>query len=168
MPLIYYPNPLLKMVSEEVKEFNEDLTKLVSVMYDTMSEEVGCGLAAVQIGVLKRVIVIDLTRSGEGEKFALVNPKIVNSGDSLQVFDEGCLSVPDVYFPVERPETIELEYFNEHGEKFTKFFNGFLGTAIQHEIDHLNGIVFVDHLSKLKQNFYLKKYKKRHPELNGR
>lgn len=139
--VIKYPNKLLQETSIEVKYIDKKIKKLVEDMFDTMYENNGIGLAAVQIGVLKRVVVIDIENEG---KFALINPKIVGCSENKTTMQEGCLSVPNGYYSVERPEEVIVEYTGLDGENNRIEASGLLSKCLQHEIDHLNGHTIVD------------------------
>lgn len=139
--VIKYPNKLLQETSIEVKYIDKKIKKLVEDMFDTMYENNGIGLAAVQIGVLKRVVVIDIENDG---KFALINPKIVGYSENKTTMQEGCLSVPNGYYSVERPEEVIVEYTGLDGENNRIEASGLLSKCLQHEIDHLNGYTIVD------------------------
>ena len=160
-PLIILPDPLLRVVSKPFERFDADTKRLASDMLDTMYDAPGIGLAAVQIGVDRRMLVIDVAREGE-EKTPLVfiNPEVVASSDERSVYEEGCLSIPDYYAEVERPAEVTVEYFDVDGVKQTVKADGLLATCLQHEIDHLNGVLFIDHISRLKRDMVLKKLAK--------
>jgi peptide deformylase len=170
LPIILSPNPLLKQKSAPVEIIDESIKTLVQDMFDTMYASNGIGLAAVQVGVLKRIIVVDTewgsaryakegTVSG-GNPIALINPRILEHSEQLRDYDEGCLSFPAQYSSVTRPDTITVEYMDIDGETHNLHADGLLSTCIQHEIDHINGVVFVDHLSPLKRDVILRKMKK--------
>ena len=139
--VIKYPNKVLQETSIEVKYIDKKIKKLVEDMFDTMYENNGIGLAAVQIGVLKRVVVIDIENDG---KFALINPKIVGYSENKTTMQEGCLSVPNGYYSVERPEEVIVEYTGLDGENNRIEASGLLSKCLQHEIDHLNRYTIVD------------------------
>lgn len=156
--ILHYPDPLLRRKAEPVAEVTEDVRALVSDMAETMYNAPGIGLAAVQIGVLKRVVVIDLSEARNGLQ-VFVNPEIHES-DGEQILEEGCLSVPGVFEPVARAGRIRVRALDRDGRPFEIEATGLLATCIQHEIDHLDGKVFVDYLSRLKQQRIRKKLEK--------
>ncbi len=170
LPLIYSPDPLLKKISEPVAEVNDEIRQLLDDMVETMHDRQGIGLAAVQVGVLKRILVMDLgygskryaEAGGEGESnpIHMVNPEIVASSDEENIYEEGCLSFPGQFAEVIRPKMVTIEYLDYDGNKQRVDCDELLSTCVQHEIDHLNGITFVDHLSRVKRNMILKKLEK--------
>lgn len=156
--IITAPDPRLKQVSKPVERVDDDLRRLMDDMLETMYAAPGVGLAAVQIGVAKRVIVMDLAREGEKpEPRYFVNPEILWTSDELAVYEEGCLSVPEFYEDVERAARCRIRFLDYQGEIREMECEGMLATCIQHEMDHLKGILFIDHLSKLKRSMMLKK-----------
>ncbi len=159
--ILTVPDPLLKQVSTLVKAVDDALRALMDDMLETMYAAPGIGLAAVQIGVPKRVIVMDLSR-GEGERQPryFVNPEIVWRSEETQPYEEGCLSVPDIYDEVERPTRVRLRYLDYHGQAIEEEAEGIFAVCIQHEMDHLEGVLFIDHLSRLKRNRAVQKVKK--------
>lgn len=160
-PILTAPDPRLKAVSTDVETVDAEIRKLVDDMTDSMYAAEGIGLAAVQIGVAKRVIVIDLDqKEGKKNPRAFINPKILWASEEMAVFEEGCLSVPEIWDDVERPARIKAEYLDRDGNKQTLEADGLLATCLQHEMDHLNGILFIDHLSRLKRSMALKKLTK--------
>ncbi|MBW9112258.1 peptide deformylase [Rhizobium cauense] len=160
-PLIILPDPLLRQVSKPIERVDADLQRLADDMLETMYDAPGIGLAAIQIGVPRRMLVIDVSREGE-EKQPLVflNPEIVASSDERSVYEEGCLSIPDYYAEVERPATVTVKYLDRDGKDQTVEADGLLATCLQHEIDHLNGVLFIDHISRLKRDMVIKKFTK--------
>lgn len=163
LPLIYSPNPLLKQTSQSVAEVSEEIRNLARDMLHTMYAERGIGLAAVQVGVLKRMLVADVTwreEHGPGDQYVLINPEILQPSAELHSYKEGCLSFPDQYGDVVRPKNVRVKFQTLEGEWQEQEFEGLLATCIQHEIDHLNGITFVDHLSGLKRDMILRKMRK--------
>ena len=182
-PIIAVPDPRLKQVSEPVEAVTDDLRLLMDDMVETMHDAKGIGLAAIQVGVSKRVIVMDLSPSnsaedGESEdRYDLselkdepiryfVNPEIVWTSEEMNNYQEGCLSVPGFYDDVERPQACKVTYLDYQGEPQELNCDGLLATCIQHEMDHLNGVVFLDHLSRLKRNMIVKKLRKLAKEAN--
>jgi peptide deformylase len=160
-PIITAPDPRLQAVSSDVETVDVEIRKLVDDMADSMYAADGIGLAAVQIGVPKRIIVIDLDQK-EGKKAprAFINPKILWVSEDMAVFEEGCLSVPEIWDDVERPARIKAEYLDRDGNKQIIEAEGLLATCLQHEMDHLNGVLFIDHLSRLKRSMAIKKLTK--------
>ena len=155
------PNKLLRQVSDPVEKVGEDEKKLMDDMLDTMYAAPGIGLAAIQIGVPKRIIVMDISRDeNKKEPMYFVNPVIKNKNSQKAIYEEGCLSVPDQFAEIERPNTCEVEYLDYNGKKNLLKAEGLLATCIQHEMDHLEGILFIDYLSKLKKSMILKKLSK--------
>ena len=155
------PNSILRQVSEPVEEVGNDERELMKDMLETMYAANGIGLAAIQIGVPKRIIVLDISKK-ENEKNPMyfVNPIIKNQNSSLSTYEEGCLSVPNIFVEVDRPSTCEVEYLDYNGEKRNLKCDGLLATCIQHEYEHLLGVLMVDHLSKLKKTMIIKKLSK--------
>jgi peptide deformylase len=159
--IITAPDPRLKEVSKPVERVDDDLRRLMDDMLETMYAAPGIGLAAIQIGVPKQVIVMDLAREGDKpEPRYFVNPEIVWTSDELAVYEEGCLSVPEFYEDVERPARCRVRFLDYQGEIRELECDGMLATCIQHEMDHLKGVLFIDHLSKLKRSMMLKKLAK--------
>ena len=155
------PNKILRQVSKQVEKVGEEEKKIMDDMLETMYQANGIGLAAIQIGIPKRIIVIDLAK-GEEKKNPMyfVNPVIKNKNQNLATYEEGCLSVPEQFAEVDRPSTCEVEYLDYHGEKKILKAEGLVATCIQHEMDHLQGILFIDYLSKLKKSMIIKKLSK--------
>lgn len=150
-------SPVLRQQAEPVAQVDDALRALIDDMFETMNVACGVGLAANQIGIATRVAVID----ADGQTFAMINPRIVESSGK-EAKEEGCLSIPEVYAEVTRPERVVLEALNEKGEPFRLEAGGLAARAIQHEIDHLDGILFTDHLSPMKRQLLLTKYKREH------
>ena len=148
-------SPVLRQRSSEVEAFDDDLRKFIDDMFETMAAAKGVGLAANQVGVAKRVAVVD----ADGERFTMVNPRIVRA-EGKSTAEEGCLSIPDVYGDVTRPGTVTLEAFDRDGKPFRLEASGLVARAIQHEIDHLDGILFLDHLGALRRAMLLKRFRK--------
>ncbi|PWK68419.1 peptide deformylase [Aminobacter sp. AP02] len=160
-PLILLPDPLLREQSKPVERIDDGVRKFARDMLDTMYDAPGIGLAAIQVGEPIRLIVIDLAKEGEEPAPRIViNPEIVTSSDDRAVYEEGCLSIPDYYAEVERPATVRVKYLDEHGKQQEVDADGLLATCLQHEIDHLNGVLFIDYISKLKRDMVMKKFKK--------
>ena len=155
------PNKLLRQVSKSVDKVGDEERKLMDDMLDTMYDAPGIGLAAIQIGVPKRIIVMDISKDEDKkEPRYFVNPVIKNRNKEKAKYEEGCLSVPDQFAEIERPNTCEVEYLDYDGKKQLLKADGLLATCIQHEMDHLEGILFIDYLSKLKKSMIIKKLSK--------
>ena len=165
--ILTIPDPVLRQISEPVTKVNSEVKKLMDDMLETMYAAPGIGLAAVQVGILKRVIVIDLSKDGEKkEPIFIVNPEITSKSKELISYEEGCLSIPNQFAEIKRPSSCKINFLNYEGKKSEIDADGLLATCIQHEIDHLNGILFIDHLSKLKKDLILKKTKKQIKEID--
>jgi peptide deformylase len=159
--ILTVPDPVLKQKSTPVERVDDELRALMDDMLETMYAAPGIGLAAVQIGVPKRVIVMDLHRPDEpNEPRYFVNPEIVWASEETEPYEEGCLSVPEIYDEVERPARVKLRYLNYQGEQVEEDAEGLFAVCIQHEMDHLEGVLFIDHLSRLKREQAIKKVKK--------
>ena len=155
------PNKLLRKVSEPVEKVGEEERQLMNDMLDTMYAAPGIGLAAIQIGIPKRIIVMDISKDqNKKEPMYFVNPIIKNKNLEKATYEEGCLSVPGQFAEIERPNTCTVEYLDYTGKKQLLKANGLLATCIQHEMDHLEGILFIDYLSKLKKSMIIKKLSK--------
>ncbi len=161
LDILVAPDPRLKLTAQAVPEVNDTVRRLMDDMLETMYAAPGIGLAAPQVGKPVRVIVIDLAdKDEEPQPYRMVNPKIVDASEELRVTNEGCLSVPDFYADVERADTITVEYQDETGAQKVLKADGMLATCIAHEIEHLDGVLFVDHLSLVKRNIILRKLQK--------
>ena len=159
--ILVVPNPVLKQVSEPAAAVDDALRALMDDMLETMYAAPGVGLAAIQVGVPKRVIVMDLAREEEPKAPRyFVNPEILWSSEEMQGYEEGCLSVPEYYDEVQRPSKVRLRYLNYQGDTVEEEAEGLYAVCIQHEMDHLDGILFIDHLSRLKREQAVKKVKK--------
>ena len=155
------PNKILRQVSKPVERVGKEEQNLMDDMIETMYKANGIGLAAIQIGVPKRIIVMDISKNDEKKNpMYFVNPIIKNKNSDLSRYEEGCLSVPDQFAEVDRPSSCEVEYLDYNGEKKILKTSGLLATCIQHEMDHLEGILFIDYLSKLKKSMIIKKLSK--------
>ena len=160
-PILTAPDRRLQAVSMDVETVTDEIRTLIDDMADSMYAADGIGLAAVQIGVPKRVIVIDLDqKEGKRNPRAYINPKILWASEETAVYEEGCLSVPEIWDDVERPARIRCEYLDRDGVKQILETDGMLATCLQHEMDHLNGVLFIDHLSRLKRSMAIKKLTK--------
>jgi peptide deformylase len=160
-PILTAPDPRLKVVSTPVEHVDASVRKLIDDMIESMYAADGIGLAAVQIGEAKRIIVMDLDqRDGKKNPRHFINPAITWHSDEVATFEEGCLSVPEIWEDVERAARIKAEYLDRDGKKHVLEADGLLATCLQHEMDHLEGILFIDHLSKLKRSMLLRKLQK--------
>ena len=160
-PILTEPNKLLRQVSRLVENVGDEERRLMDDMLDTMYAAPGIGLAAIQIGVPKRIIVMDISRDEDKrEPRYFVNPIIKNKNSETSKYEEGCLSVPDQFAEIERPNECEVEYLDYNGKKQLLKADGLLATCIQHEMDHLEGVLFIDYLSKLKKSMIIKKLSK--------
>ncbi|HEY8564793.1 MAG TPA: peptide deformylase [Beijerinckiaceae bacterium] len=160
-PLVILPDPVLRQVSEPVGAVTDEIRQLAADMLETMYDAPGVGLAAIQIGVPKRVVTIDVSKTeGEREPIVLLNPEITWTSEELNTYEEGCLSIPEYYGEVERPARVKVRYTNLDGATVEQEADGLFATCVQHEIDHLNGTLFIDHLSKLKRDRVTKKFAK--------
>jgi peptide deformylase len=159
--ILVLPDKRLRLVSEPAKGIDDELRRLVDDMFETMYDAPGIGLAAIQIGVPKRVITMDLAKKEEPKApQVFVNPQVLWSSDERAVYEEGCLSIPEFYEEVERPAKVRVKYLDLGGNEQEVEADSLLATCLQHEIDHLNGILFIDHISKLKRDRVLKKFTK--------
>jgi peptide deformylase len=160
-PLVILPDPKLRLVSTPVERIDGPLRKFADDMLDTMYDAPGIGLAAIQVGEPIRMLVLDLAKEGEPKApQVFINPEIVESSEDRSVYEEGCLSIPDYYAEVERPAKVRVKFLDEQGKAREVQADGLLATCLQHEIDHLNGVLFIDHISKLKRDMVVKKFKK--------
>jgi peptide deformylase len=157
--IIVLPDKRLRSVSKPVVEISDEIRTLVADMFETMYEAPGVGLAAIQVGVPSRVVVMDLSkREAEAEPRVLINPEITWSADEKSLYEEGCLSIPDIHEDVERPARVKIRYLDLDGKPHEADAEGLFATCIQHEVDHLNGVLFIDHISKLKRERIIKKF----------
>jgi len=160
-PILTVPDPVLKQVSKRVDAVTDETRALMDDMLETMYAAPGIGLAAIQVGVPLRVIVMDLAKEGETpEPRHFVNPEILETVEETQVYEEGCLSVPDFFDEVERPKKAKIRYLDYDGNEVVEWAEGMYAVCIQHEMDHLQGTLFIDHLSRLKRSFAINKVKK--------
>lgn len=161
-PIIYLPDEkTLRQVSKPVARVDEQARRVFDDMLETMYNAPGIGLAAIQIGVAQRQVVIDLSKEGEKPKpLFLANPQIVWTSEDESDYEEGCLSIPDFYEMVQRPKEVKVQFLDRKGEPMELQASGLLATCLQHEIDHLNGILFIDHISRLKRERVIKKFQK--------
>ena len=159
--IITVPDEILKKISDPVEKIGINEKKLIDDLFETMYVSNGIGLAAVQIGILKRILVVDVSAKDEkNQPILLINPVIKNLSDDTSVYEEGCLSIPETFIEIERPKICEVEYIDEKGSKKNLECDGLLSTCIQHEINQLDGKLIIDHLSKLKKDFIIKKISK--------
>lgn len=164
--ILIEPDPILRQKCEPIDIVDDELRKLMKDMLETMYKAPGIGLAAIQLGILKRVVVIDISKDSEKKNpLFLVNPEITFKSKKTSTFEEGCLSLPGQYAEIERPAECHLQYLDFHGKKKEIKADGLLSTCIQHEVDHLNGVLFIDYLSKLKKDMIVKKLKKHKKEV---
>ena len=173
LPIVEVPDPRLRQISTRVDKVDDEVRALVADMFDTMYAAPGIGLAAIQVGVARRILVIDLQEPEEegGEPVrdprVFINPEIVTASDQEVPYTEGCLSVPDQYAEVDRPDRIRARWLDLNGKAHEEDITGLLATCLQHEMDHLEGILFIDHLSRLKREMILKKLAKQRKELKA-
>lgn len=166
LPIVEVPDPRLRQISQPVEQVDDELRKLIDDMLDTMYAAPGIGLAAIQVGVPKRVLVIDLQEPEEEggdpvrKPLVFINPEILTSSDREVPYNEGCLSVPEMYADVDRPDRVRARWLDRDGAAHEEEIDGFLAVVLQHEMDHLNGVLFIDHLSRLKREMLLKKLSK--------
>ena len=174
LPIVNIPDPVLRRVSAPIERFDDDLARFLDSMLETMYAAPGIGLAAVQVGEPIRAVTIDCAKrvddeegaekterkSGPGEPMFFLNPQIVSSADERSVYEEGCLSIPDYYADVERPAAVTVRYQDRDGSPQEIVADGILATCLQHEIDHLDGVLFVDHISRLKRDMVIRRFTK--------
>jgi peptide deformylase len=159
--IIKLPDKRLRLKSEPVKKVDAGIRKLVEDMFETMYDAPGIGLAAIQLGVAKRVVTMDLSKKEDDHKpHVFINPEITWTSEETSTYEEGCLSIPEYYEEVERPARVKVKYLDLDGEVHEIEAKGLLATCLQHEIDHTNGILFIDHISKLKRDRVIKKFAK--------
>ncbi len=162
-PILIHPDPRLKKLCAPVPDLSDELRVLADDMLETMYDAPGIGLAAPQIGVLERLIVLDCARPDDGETprpLVMFNPKVIASSDERNVYEEGCLSIPEQYAEVERPKLVEVEWLDRDGKLHKEEFDGLWATCVQHEIDHLDGKLFIDYLKPLKRQMITRKMQK--------
>ena len=160
-PIITVPNEILKKISDPIGSIGENEKKLVNDLFETMYDSSGIGLAAVQVGILKRILVIDVsTKEEKKNPLCFINPVIKNFSDETSIYEEGCLSIPDTFIEIERPKICEVEYVDLDGKLKNIKCDGLLSTCIQHEINHLDGKLIIDNLTKLKRDIIIKKISK--------
>ena len=160
------PDPILRKKCEPLEKVDTDTKKLMDDMLETMYAAPGIGLAAIQVGILKRLIVIDISKDEEKKSpIFLINPSIVHQSKNTSVYEEGCLSLPGQFAEIERPAECTVRFINYDGKEKELKTDGLLATCVQHEIDHLNGVLFIDYLSKLKKDMIIKKLVKKKKEI---
>ena len=160
------PDPILRKKCEPLEKVDAETKKLMDDMLETMYAAPGIGLAAVQVGILKRLVVIDISKAEEKKKpIFLINPQIIHQSKKTSVYEEGCLSLPGQFAEIERPAECTLKYIDYNGKEKELKADGLLATCVQHEVDHLNGILFIDYLSKLKKDMIIKKVIKQQKEI---
>ena len=166
LPIIEIPDPRLRLISTPVDAVDDEVRTLIADMFETMYDAPGIGLAAIQVAVPKRVLVIDLQEQEDEEgkpvkePRAFVNPEILETSDECSLYKEGCLSIPDQFADVERPARCRVRWLDEQGAEHDEWLEGLLATCLQHEMDHLNGVLFIDHLSRLKREMVIKRLNK--------
>jgi peptide deformylase len=159
--IIKLPDKRLRLKSEPVKQIDAGIRELVDDMFETMYAAPGIGLAAIQVGIAKRVVTMDLSKKeGDHKPQIFINPEITWKSEELSNYEEGCLSIPEYYEEVERPAEVKVKYLDIDGKPHEVKAKGLLATCLQHEIDHTNGVLFIDHLSRLKRNLVIKKFTK--------
>jgi peptide deformylase len=157
--IIVLPDKRLRLVSKPVVKITEDIRTLVADMFETMYKAPGIGLAAIQVGVPQRLVTMDLSkRETEAQPKVFINPEILWSSEETSPYEEGCLSIPDIHEDVERPARVRIKYLDLDGKPHEEEADGLFATCIQHEVDHLNGVLFIDHISKLKRDRIIKKF----------
>ena len=165
--IVIEPDPILRKKSEPLEKVDDEIREILDDMLETMYAAPGIGLAAVQVGILKRIIVIDISKDKEKKSpLFLINPEIISKSKKTSVYEEGCLSLPGHFAEIERPAECQIKFVDYNGKEKQLIANGLLATCIQHEVDHLNGVLFIDYLSKLKKDMIIKKLIKHKKELN--
>ena len=167
LPILEVPDPRLRRISEPVAEVTDEIRTLIADMFETMYDAPGIGLAAAQVDVPIRLLVMDLGDGPEDEEGkgtpnprVFINPELYDPSEDYSVYNEGCLSVPDQYADVERPATVRVRWLDEQGRQHDERLDGLTATCLQHEMDHLNGVLFIDHISKLKREMVIRKFTK--------
>ncbi|MGR3323015.1 MAG: peptide deformylase [Pseudooceanicola sp.] len=159
-PIILHPDPRLKKVAAPVPDLSDELRALADDMLETMYDAPGIGLAAPQVGVLDRLLVMDCVKDGEPQPYVMFNPEIVSKSDDMRVYEEGCLSIPEHYGEVERPDEVEVRWIDRNGNEQRETFADLWAVCVQHEIDHLNGKLFIDYLGPMKRQMITRKMQK--------
>ena len=168
IPIILIPEPVLRRVAEPVGEVTDGVRQLLDDMAETMYDAPGIGLAAPQINISERLIVMDCGPDDAPELHKMINPEIVRRSDELSILEEGCLSIPDQTAEVERPATVDVRYTDINGAEQMLHCEGLLAACVQHEIDHLNGVLFIDHISRLKRDMIVRRVLKSLRQSGGR
>ncbi len=169
LPILTVPDPLLRETSRPIERVDADLLRLADDMLETMYDAPGIGLAAIQVGIPRRLIVLDVSDEGDTRKpLVLINPTILEHGSQTRIHEEGCLSIPDVRIEIERPASVRVAYIDREGKAQELAAEGLLATAIQHEVDHLDGKLIIDFLSRLKRDMVVRKMKKLARQDSGR
>lgn len=164
-PILIHPDPRLKKICASVPDLNDDLRRLADDMLETMYDAPGIGLAAPQVGVLERLIVMDCVKDGTPEPMVMFNPEVLSSSEDLNVYEEGCLSIPEQFAEVTRPAEVRVGWIDQDGNPQERDFDGLWATCVQHEIDHLNGKLFIDYLGPMKRQMITRKSQKMKREL---
>jgi peptide deformylase len=159
-PILIHPDPRLKKVCDPVGEITIEIRRLAEDMFETMYDAPGIGLAAPQVGVTKRVIVMDCIKQGTPQPMVLINPSVIWASEDLTVYEEGCLSIPDIYNDITRPAEVKVRWTDLDGAEQERQFDGIWATCVQHEIDHLDGKLFIDYLGPLKRQMITRKMEK--------
>lgn len=160
-PILVLPDPLLRAVADPIEKVDDSIRELAADMLETMYDAPGIGLAAPQIGEMKRIVVMDLAKEGEEpDPIVMINPEILKFSDETVVTEEGCLSIPEIYYEVERPAEVRVRYTDLDGKSVERDAGDRLAICIQHELDHLDGVLYIDYLSRLKRDRVLKKFQK--------
>ena len=161
LEVVKYGHPALRQKGARIGAITPEIKKLIADMIETMYEAPGIGLAATQIGVMKRIVVMDLSKDGEPrEPIVMINPEILKYSDETVVTEEGCLSIPEIYYEVERPAEVTVRYTDLEGKTVERDTTDRLAICVQHELDHLDGVLYIDYLSRLKRDRVLKKFQK--------
>jgi peptide deformylase len=161
LPIILLPDPLLRQRSEPIERVDDDVRRLIDDMLETMYDAPGVGLAAIQVGVPRRLLVLDVSdKDEEKSPIAMINPELVSVGGEMRVHEEGCLSIPDVRIEIERPGAVTVRYIDRDGKQQEINAEGLLATAVQHEIDHLDGKLIIDFLTRLKRDMVIRRFRK--------
>jgi peptide deformylase len=163
LPIITLPDPLLRTVSVPIERVDAELNRLIDAMFATMYDAPGIGLAGIQVGIARRLLVIDIVKdeTEAPQQIAMINPEIVTVvGDAIRLHEEGCLSIPDIYAELERPNAVQVKYVDRTGKPAELLCEGLLATVVQHELDHLDGKLFIDHLSRLRRDRVIRRFMK--------
>jgi peptide deformylase len=161
LPIITLPDPRLRQISDPIERVDDEVRKLADDMLATMYDAPGVGLAAIQVGIPRRLLVLDVAGDEQApQPVVMINPEILTLGSEMRIYEEGCLSIPDVRIDIERPASVVVRYVDRNGDLQTLTATGLLATAVQHEIDHLNGKMIIDFLSRLKRDIIVRRFKK--------